>query len=128
MEAKRQWFRSRIDGNLGFLVERNGRKYIQLNRNAEVIQKPYNENDWDPQASPHRFNVHQIGRVAWEADKAFCRLCLGLHNEARESWDKISPERRERWLREGPSDPEPSWEERRAFFQVTFGHLLRYAQ
>jgi hypothetical protein len=116
------YVRSRTTGDLGYLIEVDGVTKVRLDRPAQNIDKVYSDADWAPEESPRRLTIQQIGRIAFEADKAFC-LHLGMPNEAKRDWTKLKPAQHQQWAETGPPGPE-----RQELFQMTMGTLLKYTR
>jgi hypothetical protein len=74
-----QRVRRRIDGQLGFVVEEAGKKFVRLDRgtkaNSDQSLIPYRETDWEPDREP-KPNQHQIARLCYAIDREW-RMTLG---------------------------------------------------
>lgn len=97
---ERVWYRHVREGNRGFMVERNGRQCIKLDRPNEEIVLPYREHEWQLDRESRPLNKHQAGRVAYEADLA-ARIALGDH-APRKDWLSLTDEQRIVWMAKGP--------------------------
>jgi hypothetical protein len=103
--VERSWYRSVMDGQRAYLVERDGKTYVRLDRPDEEIMRPFVAAEWVPDFEKQPFTETQIAQVAFEADRRLC-LALGLHDKARKEWPSLSDDMRIAWLRQGPAAPE----------------------
>ena len=91
-------------GDLGYLVRRDGRDVVRLDRvNQEIIQD-YDPHMWTTEASYRPVSHVQVVQIAFAADQLLLKA-LGEHQKARKSWHEISEKQRKAWLEEGPKDP-----------------------
>lgn len=107
VESEKIWYRHRMDGQRGFLVERDGKHFIKLDRPNEEILKPWSEStkrQWIPDVEARGLQPAQIGRIAFEADKQLC-LEMGDHDRARREWPSLPDRVRQAFIERGP-DPE----------------------
>lgn len=101
-EEDRRYYRSSSDGELGWLVEKNGVQYVKLNRPNEELLRPWaNGSNWVPEVEHRPISQAQLALVCFEADKALCRS-LGLHDPARKEWLSLSDRERIAWMEKGP--------------------------
>lgn len=101
----RRWYRDKQTGQLGYMVERHGREMIKLDRPAQDLVEPFNAGKWEPISSDRPVSRAQVARIAFEADRALCRM-LALHGEARKEWLSLSDKDRIAWVANGPpADP-----------------------
>lgn len=114
----RRWYRRRTDGQLGYMVERHGREMIKLDRPKDDAVEPFNSQLWEPTSSERPITRQQVARIAFDADRALCKM-LALHGEARKDWLDLSDPQRLAWIAEGPPANPPL---RRAFYQ----HILAF--
>lgn len=104
-EHERQYFRSAQTGDRGWLVRRDGKDYMKLDRKAEVIERLYREGEWIEEAPEMAdFTAIQIAMVTFEADKALCKQ-LGDTKKARREWLNLLDEQRIQWMNDGPQEP-----------------------
>lgn len=103
-EDQREWYRDRDSGDLGWLVRREGKSMIRLDRPMQEIIKPFRKNKWELEKQSRPMNKFQVTQVAFEADRKLC-LVLGLHDKARREWLSLSDNQRIEWEREGPTSP-----------------------
>jgi hypothetical protein len=96
----RVWYRHAREGNRGYMVERDGKKYIHLDRPNEVIEQPFRESDWQVDRETRPLNKHQVGRIAYEADSV-AREALGEY-EPRKEWLSLTDAQRLAWMAGGP--------------------------
>ena len=113
----RIYYRHVREGQRGFMVERDGKQLIKLDRPNEEILRPFREHEWmlDREARP--LNKHQIGKVSFEADKALCEA-LGEYDGSKRDWLSLTDEKRIRWIERGPP-PGPRKELYNAICKVT---------
>lgn len=104
-DAERIWFRHRYDGQLGFLVQREGRDMIKLDRANEDICRPFNAIEWVPEHERRPMTEAQMAQIAFAADRQLC-VFLGMHDKTKEQWLDLREEKRIAWMRQGPAHPE----------------------
>lgn len=95
-----------MTGDLGFLIERDGRQFIKLDRPNQEILRPFNaqtSHEWQPDAVRRPLTNYQIGMVAFAADKAL-KAALGLHDTTKneKAWLDLSDSQRRLWMEKGP--------------------------
>lgn len=100
-DEDRQYYRHVQEGQRGYLVERDGKKYIRLDRPNEVMERIFREHEWQLDREARPLNQHQVGRVAFEADKAAC-IALGEHDDSRREWASLTESKRLAWMASGP--------------------------
>jgi hypothetical protein len=100
-EAK-VFYRSSKDGELGWMVERDGRKLIQLNRPNEEVLRHYTEAEWIPEMEHRPLSKAALGRVCFESDQALCRA-LGIHEATQKTWLDLTDKQRIAWMTKGPT-------------------------
>lgn len=115
MTEQRVYYRSTKDGELGWMVERDGARYIQLNRPMEEVLRFYNENEWIPETEHRPVSRAALGRVCYEADVALCRA-LGLHGATQKTWLDLTDKQRIAWMKRGPGEQHDA--ARRALWQA----------
>jgi hypothetical protein len=108
---ERAYYRDKDTGDLGYIVRRGGTDVIRLDRPFQEIVATFTSSSgqplprWVPEVALKRLNDHQVGKVAFEADKQLC-FSLGLHEEARKEWMNLTDKERIRFLNKGPKgDP-----------------------
>lgn len=98
--GEREYFRSAIDGQLGWKVRRDGVEWIRLDRAfEEILKRP--GGDWLPELEHRQITPANIAQVCFEADKKLC-FFLGLHENARRDWNNLHEEQRKEWIAKGP--------------------------
>jgi hypothetical protein len=117
---ERFYVRHKEQGDLGWLVRRNGVAMVRLDRPGEILHGLSDR--WEPAGEVRRFNRYQASLVAFEADKAM-RHTMGDHAGGRMDWLSLSDKERNKWNSEGPgkkADPERQrlWETIIEFFGV----------
>jgi hypothetical protein len=104
-EAMREYFRHKVTGDKGYLVIRDGEKHIRYDRPYDPTTMKFRESEWVPDSHPEPFSIGQAIQVAFDADRSVCRL-LGMHLEARKSWQNLSEKERSRFILHGPEGPQ----------------------
>lgn len=102
MSDDRLWYRSVVDGQRGYEVERGGKKCIRLDRPGQEILRPLN-GDWTVDKEDRPFSTAQVGQCTLEVDKAVCHI-LGLHLESKREWLGMIDSARINWMTNGPVD------------------------
>jgi hypothetical protein len=105
--SDREWFSDAKTGDRGWLVRRDGRQYVRLDRGENETLRPYQEHGWIPLKEVRPLTRMQLSQVAFEADRKLC-FYLGLHNEARREWLSLSDEARIKWMAKGPAGGHPA--------------------
>jgi hypothetical protein len=98
---ERQYYRSAETGDLGWLVRRDGKDRVRLDRAMQEITLPFTPDRWIEEREWKPFSRLSIDRLLFEADKQLCHL-LGLHMEAKRDWLSLSEEKRIEWMKTGP--------------------------
>ena len=101
LPAERQYYRHASTGDLGWIVRRDGKDKIRLDRANQEIVRPFDAADWTEEQEWKPFSRTQISHYAWECDKGVCRL-LGLHKEAKREWLSLNDADRIEWMKLGP--------------------------
>lgn len=105
-ELDREYYRSSQDGELGWVVDRGGVRYIQLNRPMEEILRPWNGGaNWVPEVERRPINKAQLAKVCFEADRALCHA-LGIVDQSKKEWASLTDIERIRWMEKGPKGTE----------------------
>lgn len=103
-DDEKVWYRSTMTGDLGWMVRRDGKARIRLDRPQEDITRPFSKTNWKEDSTHRPMAAMQAIRVAFAADQQLC-LALGLHDKARVEWESLSDAARDKWMKEGPSKP-----------------------
>lgn len=119
---ERVYYRHTITGDLGYLVRREGKDYIRLDRPAQDISKPFLAAEWIAEQEYRPLSRMQLVQIAFEADKKLCIL-LGLHDEGRKQWLNLRDEERIAWAAGGP----PAKGGRKAVFLALMKALEEHA-
>lgn len=124
----RIYYRNTTTGERGWLVERDSKQYMQLNRPAEEILLPYRPAEWVPERDTRPLTRQQCAQVAFEADKMLC-LFLGLHREAKRQWLSLTDEDRIAWCKHGPVGTASYARDllRALIYDTVMGELKRWA-
>lgn len=100
----KDYVRSTQTGDLGWLVQRDGQTFVQLDRAHEELI-PYREGSWKPDRSVHPFTLWQVAQIAHAADRQLC-LYIGLPADSKKSWYDLKEAERSKWMSAGPEGPE----------------------
>lgn len=100
-DADKEWYRNSSDGQSGYLVVRDGKKFIRLDRPNEEILKRF-DSTWVPRNDYRTLQRGQVARIAFEADRVLC-MELGDHEKARREWASLPDEIRMGWVEHGPN-------------------------
>lgn len=120
-ERERVYYRSSGDGQLGWLVVRDGKSMIKLDRPMEDLVRPFREADWIPEKEHRPLTRAQCAQVAYEADLKL-KLMLGMFDAKRTPWQNLHEEVRIKWAVDGPPGPPAV---RRDVFRAIMGALSR---
>lgn len=101
---QRIYVRHMRTADLGYLVRRDGKDVVRLDRSNQEIIQEYDVSSWSAERSYRPVSHVQIVQIAFVADQFLLRA-LGEHAKARKSWHELSEKQRKAWLEEGPSDP-----------------------
>lgn len=99
---ERSYYRHARTGDLGYLVRKDGKDCIRLDRPMEELYQPMTD-AWVREDEHVPFSRFQVATVAWDADKALCRI-LGQHVEARSEWSSQSDKERIYFMARGPCE------------------------
>lgn len=98
--AERTYYRRKTDHQLGWMVRREGKDCIRLDRAAQdLIEKL--DGKWELHENRRPLGIGNLAQICFEADKALCRF-LGMQKEARANWVDLSDDMRIAWMRKGP--------------------------
>lgn len=95
---ERCYFRNSVSGNLGWLVKRNGKDAIRLDRLDECIV-PMGP-DWKPEVQKLSLTDFQIAQVAYEADR---KLGFFSGRQRPKDWSMLPEDERLKFAEDGPS-------------------------
>lgn len=118
---ERSWFTHITTGDLGYLVRREGKDAIRLDRPGVDEIRPFTVADWIPKSEHRPMSPAQLAQIAFEADRGLCRA-LGMFDHAKQEWLSLSQEKKKAWIEVGPSRPI----ERKSLYAAimkTLGHL-----
>lgn len=99
MASPRLYYRHVRDGSLGYLVQKDGRDFIQFDRVGEPVLKVFKHDDWIAEAEPRPLSDVAVARIAYEADRAYCRA-LGMPNV--KDWLNLLDDERVAFMHNGP--------------------------
>ena len=98
--ADRQWYRSVSTGDRGYLVRRDGKDVIRLDRPMQELLFPKTD-DWKEDIYGSLLLESQAAAIAFAADREVCRA-VGLHLESRRGWQDLTDAERIKFLKDGP--------------------------
>lgn len=101
LPAERQYYRSAETGDLGWLVRRDGKDRVRLDRPLQEIVRPFEEGKWVEEREWKPFSRTQVSKLQFETDKLVCSM-LGLHKEGKRDWLSLKDEERIAWMKQGP--------------------------
>lgn len=100
--GEREYFRDHGRGDRGYLVRREGKDCIRLDRPEQELVVPFT-GSWKRDEFGSLYLSDQIAQVAFHADRGVCAL-VGLHAESRKQWRELSDKERIHFIRRGPPD------------------------
>jgi hypothetical protein len=99
---QRVYYRSHQDGQRAYLVRRNGKDMLRLDRPMEEILHPLDDT-WKPDVQQHPLTPHAVAKVAFVADIAI-QQAMGVHLKPQDTeWLSLKEEKRIKWMEEGPT-------------------------
>jgi hypothetical protein len=101
----RIWFYHTLNGWKGYLVEKDGKKFIKVQLVGDNALRPFSKQEWSPIRELRPLTPGHVAEIAFEADKILARA-LG-ERVPREGWKNnwlsLHPEEKRRWISgEGP--------------------------
>lgn len=103
--AERTYYRSRKDGQRAYLVRRNGKDMLRLDRPMEEILHRIdieNHPEWELDVKIPPLSLHAIAAVAFAADRALCKA-TGVQLKAHQTeWLSMKEQARIDWMNDGP--------------------------
>lgn len=102
--GERAYFRHRLTGDRGYLIERDGRKLIRMDTGPGAVEKNYVALHWIPDHQHQPKPKIAIARVAYEADIAYCQMMHLQRGVRRPEWPSLSRKKQMFWVDEGPKD------------------------
>jgi hypothetical protein len=101
---KRQYYRNAQTGDRAWLVKRDGKDMVRMDRGPVEDIRVFNEREWIEDAPAMAdFTDIQIAMVTFEADKALCRQ-MGDAKKAKREWLNLSDQQRIKWMEDGPQE------------------------
>ena len=97
--TQRLYYRHVREGHLGYLVQKDGRDYIQFDRVGEPVLRHFKHGDWIAEAEARPLSDVAVARIAYEADRAYCRA-LGMPQV--KEWLNLLDDERVAFLQNGP--------------------------
>lgn len=102
---ERTFYRSTANGDRGWMVRREGRDCIKLDRPMQDIYRPFKESEWSKEKQHHPMAPMAKAQIAFAADKELCKA-IGLFTGSRTTWLDLTDEKRVEWMTKGPERPE----------------------
>lgn len=99
---ERLYYRNSRTGDLGYLVEIDGKPHIHLDRNSDDAIRPFT-GLWQPEEARKPLTRYQCAWIAFETDRILCRM-IGLPQEAKKEWLGLSDAARTEFANAGPDD------------------------
>jgi hypothetical protein len=124
--AEREWYSHRQTGDRGWLVERDGRKMVHLDRKDQggfEELRPFDENSWEKRVEPKVLIRNQAAQIAWAADRQLMQF-LGKPQEAKMKWLELHENKRIAWVARGPGTTGA----RQRLFDAIMGSLERITE
>lgn len=103
-ENERMYFRSTNDSQLGWLVIREGKQAMKLDRAAQDLWKVYRPGEWIPEKEARPLTRMQVAAAAYEFDQKLA-LLFGRYDEKRTPWPSLREETRIQFMQNGPASP-----------------------
>lgn len=97
---ERLYYRHAVTGDRGWLVRRDGKDVIRMDRPHEEL-RTFREHEWKRDTETRPLTVYQVGQIAFAADRALA-AALGNHQVARKGWMDITDDQRRQWVMAGP--------------------------
>lgn len=101
MSQQRTAYRHRVSGDKGYLVSREGRDFILLDRPGDPLERPFRPDEWIAEAEHRPITPMQLTAITYAADRELCRA-LGLHALARREWLSVPERERIAFMQDGP--------------------------
>lgn len=122
--GKRVYYAHRQTGDYGWLVRREGKDCVKLDRpGVDEIRSFENPSDWIPKDDPKPLQPAHLAQVAFAADKQLCLILGGeLRSFSKKDWLDLSQEQRRAWIEKGPKNHP----DRKALYEAitkALGHL-----
>ena len=99
--GEREYYTHRQTGDLGWLVIRDGRQCIKLDRPGYDDIRPFSEDAWAKRVEPKPIIRNQAAQVAWAADRILLQF-LGKPDLAKVKWIEMTEQKRIAWVASGP--------------------------
>ncbi len=96
---ERKYYRSSVDGQRGYLVRREGKDCVRLDRPMEELISQL-DGSWILDAKLHVMSPHAAAKIAYIADQALCKA-TGEYG-AKEEWIDLRDKERIRFRKDGP--------------------------
>lgn len=90
----RIYYRNKLSGDMGYLVETGDTKMVRIDDDLRVV--PFSA-QWEKARDERKLTEHQVAQIAFEADKKLC-FHLGLHKLAKRQWVDLEQTVRASWM------------------------------
>ena len=97
---EREYVRSSRTGDRGYLVRREGKDVVRLDRPMQELLFPKGP-EWVADEFGSLLLESQVAHICFAADRAICGA-VGLHMESRKGWQDLSDAERLKFLGDGP--------------------------
>lgn len=99
--SEKVWYQHKTSGDFGWMVRREGKDTIRLDRPGLDEIRPYDAGEWLPREQRRPLSPAQLAIVMFMADKQFC-LTTGDYDYAKKEWGSLSQRERRDWIEKGP--------------------------
>lgn len=113
--SEREWVRSVVTGDRGWIEERDGTLVVVLDRPSQDISRPYQEREWICDRDVRPLNLMALAQAAFAADAVLCKAVGAYEKET--NWLNLKDSQRIAWMRTGPQKSLPR---RRLYEYVMF--------
>lgn len=121
---EKTWVRHHRTGDLGWLVKKDGRTYVRMDR-AFTNLRDYRRGEWDIEQHKRPLTRYQLASIALEADQLLCKS-IGLVIRTK-PWLMMSPAERQAWRDKGPTPKEPE-SIRQCLWDSIMGGMKRFVE
>jgi hypothetical protein len=118
-KSGKQWYRHKSRGDLGFLTVENGTTYVEVDRGADVVLRPFSPADWIPEDDLRLMTEMQVAQICFAADSELNKVLRWEPQSLGKSWLDMKPEEKRRWRDRGPDG-----ETRRRLFNAIMATLI----
>lgn len=90
-------YRSTTTGDLAFVIERGGKKYMRYDRPEQKIEVLYKEKEWVEDNEHRPMLPHQIAIIKFMAEK-YLRTALGDQQGRKMQWEMMDNVDKNAWI------------------------------